>query len=387
MISPQLPHKRPTSVALYLPNLDGGGAERMMANLASGFAQRGLKVDMVLAEKRGPYLSNLTPDVEVIDLKSSGVVASLPKLVAYLRRAKPRALLATLPHASAVALLAVKLAGGKTRTVIRESNMLFSGSGKTLRGKVLIQSVKRTYPWADAHITVSQGVAHDLVRFAAPEAEKIHTIYNPVVTPALFAQAAEPLDHPWFAPNSPPVVLGVGRLVGQKDFETLIQAFAQVRQDKAAKLVILGEGGRLEPLQNLARELGVKNDVAFPGFVQNPFAYMARADTFVLSSKFEGLPGALIQAMACGCKIVSTDCPSGPAEILKGGELAPLIPVGDANAMATAIRAQLDTPQADPRLKARAQEFSDDAIIPEYLDVLLPSWREHVSSEAEQAVQ
>lgn len=367
--------KRPdTHISLYLPNLDGGGAERMMANLASGFAKRGFITDLVLAEARGPYLEQLAPEVNVVDLKSSGVAASLPRLVHYLRQHQPEALLATLNHASVVALLACRLARAPVRTVIRESNMLFPYQTTALRQRFLKASVRLFYPLASAHVAVSQGVADDLQNFAKLNPKKIYTIYNPVVTASLLERARLVPEHPWLSADraGPPVLLGVGRLAGQKDFATLIRAFAAVRQVQAARLIILGEGERRSDLEALAANLGVAEDVSLPGFVDNPFAFMAHADTFVLSSRFEGLPGALIQAMACGCKVVSTDCPSGPAEILKGGQLAPLVRVGDSEALAQAILKTLNEPTARPELIGRALDFSEETIIPQYLKVLLP---------------
>ncbi len=374
--------KRPdTNIALYLPNLDGGGAERMMVNLASGFAKRGLNTDLVLAEARGPYLEQVAPEVNVVDLKSSGVAASLPRLVRYLRQHQPKALLATLNHASVVALLGCRLARVRTRIVIRESNMLFPYRTAALRQRSLKAAVKLFYPLANAHVAVSQGVADDLQDFVKLDPKSVHTIYNPVVTSSLLKRARLAPEHPWLNENAgrstarPPVLLGVGRLAGQKDFGTLIRAFAGVHRVQAARLIILGEGAQRANLEALAAELGVAEDVSLPGFADNPFAFMARADLFVLSSRFEGLPGALIQAMACGCKVVSTNCPSGPAEILKGGQLAPLVPVGDVEALTQAILATLNEPTPRPELRNRAFEFSEETIIPQYLKVLLPDWQ------------
>lgn len=229
--------------------------------------------------------------------------------------------------------------------------MLFLNSSSRLEARSLEASVKLFYPWADGFVAVSQGVADDLRRFAQLPEVKVHTIYNPVVTDELLASAARTPEHPWLAPGEPPVILGVGRLVGQKDFATLVRAFALVRRTRSAKLIILGEGDKRPELEALVTELGLSDEVSLPGFVDNPFAYMARADTFVLSSRHEGLPGVLIQAMACGCKVVSTDCPSGPREILNNGSLGALVPVGDAGALAEAIVATLDK-KGDEGLKA-----------------------------------
>jgi len=187
-------------------------------------------------------------------------------------------------------------------------------------------------------------------------------------------KAKAPLDHPWFAPGAPPVVLGVGRLAPQKDFPTLIRAFARVRAERAARLMILGDGktpDRRAELLALADELGVAEEVALPGFQPNPFAYMARASLFVLSSAWEGLPGVLVQALACGCPVVSTDCPSGPAEILEQGQYGRLVAVGDEVALADAMRSTLDNPPERDRLRDRGAAFSVDLSIDRHLEVLL----------------
>ena len=366
---------RRTDIALYLPNLDGGGAERMMVNLGGGFVARGVAVDLVLAAAKGPYLAQVPPPVEVVDLSSPGVMSSLPKLVRYLRREKPRTLLVTLNHAAVVALLAVRLAGVKTRVWVRESNMMFPGKATSLKVRTLRLSVKRFYPWATGHIGVSEGVSEDVQRFTGVSPEKVRTIYNPVVTDDLARQAQAPLAHPWFnedAPELPPVILAAGRLTGQKDYPTLLRAFKEVRSQRPARLMVLGEGQQRGELETLTKELGIQADVSLPGFVDNPFAYMARADLFVLSSAWEGLPGVLIQAMACGCPVVSTNCPSGPREILEGGAYGPLVEVGDVQGLAAAMLSTLESHISSKKLEARASDFSVEAISDEYLKVLLP---------------
>jgi glycosyltransferase involved in cell wall biosynthesis len=358
-------------IALFLPDLTGGGAERMMVNLAGGLAEHAVAVDFVLANAVGPYLPDVSPHVNLVDLKSPRVLASPPKLVRYLRHSRPKAMLATLNHSSLVAIWATRLARTGTRIFIREANMMSHGGPKGLKGKVTPLLIRRFYPKADGIIAVSEGVADDVRSVTGMPASKVHTIYNPVVTPELRCKAREPLDHPWFAPGEPPVVLGVGRLTKQKDFPTLIRAFAHLRRRQAARLVILGEGEARDALSALVRELGIEDDVALPGFVDNPFSYMARASVFVLSSAWEGLPGVLIQAMACGCKVVSTDCPSGPHEVLQGGVYGPLVPVGDHQALADAISHVLGNKADRGSLMQRAAMFSPDVTIPQYLDVLL----------------
>jgi glycosyltransferase involved in cell wall biosynthesis len=202
-------------------------------------------------------------------------------------------------------------------------------------------------------------------------ADLVTTIYNPVVTDELLEKAREPLDHPWFVEDAPPVILGVGRLEPQKDFETLIRAFHRVQSEREPRLVILGKGSERAKLERLVQSLGMDNSVQMPGFVDNPFQYMARADVFALSSRFEGLPGVLIQAMATGCPVVSTDCPSGPREILEDGRWGALVPVEDEEALAVAILGTIDSPHCLDELRERAQAFSASQAVDQYLDVLL----------------
>jgi glycosyltransferase involved in cell wall biosynthesis len=238
------------------------------------------------------------------------------------------------------------------------------------RYRFLPPLLARTYPWAEAIIAVSTGVADDLSTLAEIPRERILTIYNPVVTPDLEEKSRALCDHPWFAPGSPPVLLAVGRFTGQKDLPTLLRAFARVRRMRPVRLLLLGEGEERTKLEALVRELGVAADVALPGFVLNPFPYMARAAVLVLSSLHEGLAMVVIEALACGCPVVSTDCPSGPAEILEGGRYGALVPVGDVEAMAKAIHAALDGTHDPELLKTRAAEFSLERAAERYLAVL-----------------
>lgn len=223
-------------------------------------------------------------------------------------------------------------------------------------------------------MTVSNGVAQDLARRADLPQNRIVTIYNPVVNQEIFElKTRQPVDHPWYAPGEPPLVLSVGRLNLSKDYSTLLKAFANLRSKRPARLMILGEGELRTELECLADTLGIAGDVALPGWTSNPFAHMARASLFVLSSAFEGLPTVLVEALACGCPVVSTDCPSGPAEILDGGRYGRLSPVGDAAALADAMAATLDSPLPPDVLRKRADVFSVDAAIDRYLQLIAPA--------------
>ena len=389
-------------IALFIRSLGGGGgAERVMVNLARGFSQRGHRVDLVLGKAEGPFLKEVPDSVRVVDLQARGGLASvpallrglrdfsalapvlatmgvppalrrLPALTHYLRREGPTVMLSALPYGNITALLAVRLAGVRTVVVISEHNTLsVSAQNAHRRKKRSLPRLERYfYPRADSIVAVSNGVAEDLAGVTGLPRERITTIYNPVVRPELAELAQAPLGHPWFAPGAPPVLLGAGKLKPQKDFATLLRAFAQVRATRPARLVILGEGNARAKMLGLARVLGVATDVDFPGFVGNPFAYMARASVFVLSSVWEGFGNVLVEALACGCPVVSTECPSGPAEILDGGAYGPLVPVGDDAALARAILSVLDAPPDPERLRTRAALFSMDRAVEKYLGVL-----------------
>jgi len=358
-------------IALFVPSLRGGGAEKAMVNLARGFAERGLKVDLVLAKAEGPYLSQVPLEVRVVDLGARRVLYSLGSLMRYLRWEQPQAMLSALTHANIVAIWAKLLAGVKTRLVVTEHNTL--GQAMVNIPSVKIRSmpllIGTFYPYADEVVAVSQGVAKDLVTLTRLPSEKVRVIYNPVITPELFVKAGELLDHPWFRPGEPPVILGVGRLTKQKDFPTLIRAFALVRKECRARLMILGEGEDRPKIEALVRELGLEEDVALPGFVDNPYKYMKRAAVFVLSSQWEGLPTVLIEALALGTPVISTDCPGGSAEILENGRWGQLVPVGNIRALAGAILAAIED-KGLPAAVDSLEKFTLERTVEEYLATL-----------------
>ncbi|PNY83002.1 glycosyl transferase [Deinococcus koreensis] len=337
-----------------MPTLTPGGAERVMVNLARGFVERGHPVDFVLARAEGIYLDDLPPEVRVVDLGSAQTLRSLPGLIRYLRRERPHALLSALDHANIVALVARQLAWVPTRMVVTIHNTLSReiAQASGWRDRLTPTLVRRIYPLAGAVIAVSEGVADDFSRVTGRRRSQIEVVYNPVIAPDLEQMGAEAVDHPWFAPGQPPVILGVGRLIYQKDHATLIRAFAQLRRTRPARLAILGEGDERPALEKLIRELGLQDEVWLPGHLRNPYAYMARSAVFALSSRYEGLPTVLIEALALGTAVVSTDCPHGPAEILARARSGTLVPVGDVGALSQGILAALEAggqPAADLR--------------------------------------
>lgn len=365
-----MPESQP-DIAIFLRSLANGGAEKLMVNLANNFTQRGLKTDLVLTRTDGAYMSKVSSDVNIVDLKSPKLPVSLPKLVGYLRQKQPATLLTALHYPCEIALWAKRLAGVSTRVVVSEHNTLSVEAKRLpqLSARLSPIAAKLFYSWADGIVAVSQGAAEDLAKVTGLPLTRIQTIYNPVITPEMLSMAKEPIDNIWFAPGEPPVVLGVGRLREQKDFPTLIKAFAKVRQVKAARLIILGSGPDLAKLKALIAELGLEDDVAFPGFCQNPYAYMAKTNVFVLSSAWEGLSNVLIEALGTGAPVVSTNCPSGPAEVLDNGKYGELVPVGDSEAMAEAILRVLsgEIKSVDP---SWLEQFTLETVSQQYLDVL-----------------
>jgi glycosyltransferase involved in cell wall biosynthesis len=376
----------PRHLALFLSSLAGGGAQRRVLTLARAFADRGHRVDLVVARSDGPLRAKVSPAVRLFPLASrcarlpgiasgrrSRVLASFPALARYLAREKPDVVLATSNPANLACLWARACARVPIPVVVSVNVHLSAATGERQRawGPLLRTLVRRTYAKADAIIANSQGVADDLPRSTRMPPERIAVIHNFLDVAAIRERAREPVEHPWVAPGSPPLVLAVGKLKLQKDFPTLLRAFARVRAARPARLVILGEGEDREQLYRLARELGVAADMTLPGFVTNPFAWMARAAVFAHSSAWEGFSNVLCEALACGCPVVSTDCPGGASEILDHGAIGPLVPVGDDRALADAVLALLSNPPAPESLRAGAARFSVDAAVDRYLDVLL----------------
>ena len=358
------------SIAIVLHDLRGGGAERACLRLAGGLAARGRRVHLVLVRGGGAYESEIPPGPRVTILGSRRVVHAIPALAAWLRREQPAAVLSALTHMNVATLAAARLSGTRARIAVSERNQISAkaAGARTPWQKLLYRAVPLAYRAASDVIAVSGGVARDLAQFGALPCDRIHVIHNPVFSDELELQSAILPDHPWFAPDGPPIVLAAGRLHRQKGFDTLIRAFARTRAEVDCRLVILGEGDDRAALEDQARQLGLAYDIDLPGFCANPFALMARAGAFVLSSRWEGFPNALVEAMACGAPVIATDCPSGPREILEGA--APLVPVDDVDAMAAALTATLRMRPDTAPTRARARGFSVSAAADRYLQLL-----------------
>jgi glycosyltransferase involved in cell wall biosynthesis len=363
------------SVALFFA-ATGGGVQRGRVTIANALAERGVHVTCVMPQAKGPFLERLSPDVNVVDLGTRQPLQLVGALMRWLRAAQPAALIASQQHAIVAAVWARRLAGVSTPVIAIQHNTLSALCQHSRRRAVrwLLPSAARLFfRWADQVCAVSDGVARDLAAMTRIPVRDIRIVHNPTVTPELLAHAGEPCGHPWFVSGRaerPAVILGVGSLNPLKDFALLIRAFARLRRLRPARLVILGEGPERAKLEAVARELGVAADVDLPGFDPNPYRFMARADVFAVSSRVEGMPNAIIEALACGCPVVSTDCPSGPAEILQDGKHGRLVPIGDEAALAEAIAATLQAAPDPVDLRRRAADFSVERATERYLQLL-----------------
>jgi glycosyltransferase involved in cell wall biosynthesis len=336
------------SIAIYLSELRVGGAERLSVNLAKGFAERGLRV--------------------TFSLQASRSLLALPRLMQFLRERQTDVLLSQMGINNIVSILAKSAVACDTRVVACQHSVLSAESAHPAdwQHRLLPLLYRILLGRADATVAVSAGVAADLSARAKIPRGRIDVIYNAAVFPNIDEQAEIPVNHPWFDGSSP-VLLAVGRLAPEKDFATLLYAFEKLSRRRLARLVILGDGPERDSLVQLAAKLRIENSVDFRGFEPNPFRYMRRAAALVSSSRYEGFGNVLVEALACGTAVISTDCPYGPAEILDGGRFGTLIPVGDVNALADAMERALFAESDALASRARALEFALDPIVDQYV--------------------
>lgn len=398
-------------ITFLIPSLSGGGAQRTVLKAARGLAEREHRVDIVLFAPSVSYPDEVPERVRLLVLCNRTQWANCPatdrsagaqwrservrpvqlahlsalllrefrtrapillrraafgralRLTRYIERERPDILLANLPPAEYAAFFARRLtrpcAFPPIVPIVRD--MAKPSAKHTRRRRML-------FPEAAHVVAVSRGVARSVTASVGVPADKVTPIYNPVFTPDIVLRAAAQPDHPWFGRGEPPIILGAGRLAEQKDFQTLIEAFRRVSEKRPCRLIILGEGPKRGELEDCVRRLGLEDRISLPGWVKNPYAFMSRAALFVLSSRHEGFPGALVEALACGCPVASTDCPAGPAEILEDSSL--LAPVGNPEALAQAILRTLDRPADKAALRARAARFSMERAIEEYEELI-----------------
>jgi len=364
--------KENLNISFFIPSVAGGGAERVTLNLAKGFIKRGVNVHLVIADYSGALVSEIPAGCRVVNLQSRRVLFSIFKLVRYLRENKPLALVSALDHANVVSVLAKVLSGSRNTKLILVVHTTFSAAirrSKNCRTKILPLLMYLTYWKAEHVVAVSDGVADDLCKSIPYLKTKIRVLYNPIVLPEIFDRAKDRVEHPWFNADIP-VIVSVGRLSKEKDYGTLLMAFSLLIKKTPAHLVILGEGKERENIEKISRELNIEDFVWMPGFVENPYKYMKNSSVFVLSSMYEGLPTVLVEALALGIQVVSTDCQSGPREILEDGRFGMLVPTGDFKALANALEQVLAGSVRFPAEEFDSRKYSLENCTESYYDLI-----------------
>ena len=399
-------------IAILAPSLAGQGAERKALYIGAGLLERGHKVDLLLYRLVCHYPEEVPDGMRIyyasgrndnrtrlnldritairqpfvpdplpwrIRLPRLGTASRLSRrhlplltstrlprwavcIAAYMDREKPDALLAMHVLATTAAAMATHLTSHRAKTVA------------TLHGPLtrqLLHRARRSYRYADEVVGVSHGITSEFSKIPNLSSGRVHTVYNPIEIDYIKRKSREPVSHRWLVSSDSPVIMAIGKLIKRKDFVTLLRAFARLVSKRKARLIVLGEGRFRSSLLSLTNRLGVAECVDFPGFAENPFAFLARADLFVLSSRNEGLPTVLIEAMVCGCPVVSTDCDFGPREILEDSRHGPLVPVGEPEALAGAMLSVLNNPPRPEALQDRAEFFNAARAVDQYEELLL----------------
>lgn len=399
-------------IALLLDNLTTGGVQRVMLCLAEKLASLGYRIDLLVCDTTVAAGMTVPDNVALVELAKSRKIARLSQIACcqgweasryallpvpslrralrflgslerYLRQTRPAALLSPKPALNVLAVLARERAGWLGRVVMSEHTQFTGGQA----WEPLVRVAAATYRRADAIMAVSDGVAANLAATIGLDRNRITTIYNPVDISAIEVLSAAAIDNPWSADNPDgELILGVGELTERKDFPTLVRAFARVREQRRCRLAILGDGPERVRLEALIRELQIERDVYMPGAQKNVYAWMTKASVLVSSSRREGFGMVLAEALAIGCPVVSTACPSGPEEVLRNGLDGRLVPVGDDRALAAAIVDTLDRPPEAAALRKRAADFSVDNAARAYLNLLLSGDDEHARPNARESM-
>lgn len=360
-----------TDIAVFLPSLAGGGAERVILYLCKKFCERGLLVDLIIVDDSGPLNYLIPQETRLVNFKKRKPIKSIIKLIKYLKKNKPKSIISVLTHANIACAIAHIISNSSCNLVLSERiNIVTDLSSRALSLDVLLTTIaiKFLYKHAYKIIAVSKGAANSISKISKISKKNVKIIYNPIDIDNIDNLSSEYIEFPW--QDSFPIIISSGRLSTQKDFPCILEAFSIMKKQCPSHLVIIGEGEQRKILNNIIDSLEINNDVWLPGFFINPYSYMARANLYVLSSRFEGLPNVLIEALALGVPIVATNCPSGPEEILANGKYGRLVPVGDPISLAEAMRKSLtgDHPAFD---RAEAlQRFHPELITDQYLEAL-----------------
>ena len=359
-------------LALFLPHLKGGGAEKMMLNLAEGFVSRGVMVDILLLRSEGEYLDLIPKNAQIFNFTSIHPVVSFCKFIRYLRKERCGTILATF-GTDVLSLIAKKTFKRDLRVFVRLARPLSREFSPhySLAWRTSFRVLKYLLPSANGIISISHDMTEDLIATVPGSSSLVETIYNPTVKPDIIIKSRLSTGHPWMDKNrNIPVILSVGRLAVEKDHVTLLKAFSRVMKETPVRLVLLGQGPLEKKLKSYVQDLGISKMVDFVGFKKNPYSFMASADVTVLSSISEGCPNALIESMACGTPVVSTNCLSGPREVLVDGRYGSLVPTKDDKKLAEEIIKTLKKPLKKLVLQKRSNDFSLEVSLGHYMKFL-----------------
>lgn len=361
-----------TRIAFFLTTSGHSGVDRAMSNLIRELVSRGFLVDQLKIHRHGPYIDLDAPNFRKIELDTSHTYTALSGLIRYLRLKQPAVLLSDKDRVNRTALLAHYFSQSQSNLILRLGTTLsvnLANRGPIQRW-IQRNSIRYLYKAAHRVITPSIGAAKDMASYTGLDLERIRVVPTPIIPDELVTAPQPRPDHPWFETRQPPVILSVGELSDRKDHHTLISAFAKVRLKRPCRLIILGKGNKHDDLLKLVQHLKVSDDVALPGYVKSPYNWMAHAGVFAFSSRWEGMPLVLAEALSMGTQVVSTNCPSGPAEILDNGRYGELVPVGDVSEMADAITRSLDKPKSPDFLREAALPYTVSKATDAYLDAM-----------------
>ena len=344
-------------ITFFIPNLKVGGAEKSTVNLLNNLDKSSYTLSLILANKEGEFLKDIREDLVIINLGTYSLVKIFFKLIKYFKKEKPDIFISIFPRFSIASIMAKIFSRSDTKIIVIEHTVfsLAATNARNFFRRIIARFLfpllmKFFYRNSEAIICVSKGVAEDILKITGLR-EKIKVIYNPIIDSKIYALAEEKASHPWILNKDCPVISAVGRLVKAKDYPALLYALSLVVNEKQAKLLILGDGEERKELELLANRLGIAEKVDFLGFQKNPYKFISKSNIFVLSSIQEGFPTVIIEAMACGVPVISTDCKAGPNEIIENRENGLLVPVGDEKSLAEAILQLLNS-------KALREKFS-----------------------------
>ena len=359
-----------SKISIVLPNLKFGGAERLHLNLAEDWAHRGHEVEFILMRKEGEFLSLVSEQIGIVSLDADRLRNVVFPLTKYLRKSRPDHIIAAMWPLTSYAIISWLLSGRIGKIFVSDHVHLSVSaiheihiSQLYLKGFIML-----TYPFADGIIAVSNGVKEDLMKIGHLASNKIKVIYNPVALGVPTSRGSQENRVKLWGVDCIYNILAVGELKKQKDYENLIKSFSLLPSEINAKLIILGEGLLRESLSQLIEQLNLNHRVDLHGFVHHPYPWYRTADLFVLSSRWEGFGNVIVEALECGVPVVSTDCPSGPSEILENGHYGKLVPVGDPFALAAAMEESLSQSHDCTLLMKRAKDFSVPKISDLYLN-------------------